>query len=357
MTDRRATLEAAFDEAEKDTPETTDTPVVVAKEDPVPVTLEKTDPLAEKPAEEKPAPAESATPAAKAPEPDESKPAEKVYAVEKAPQSWRPAQKEKWEKLDPEVRQEVIRRERETEQALSSSAQARKIAQEFQQSVQPYMARVEAMGISPIAAAQQLFRADHILTTAPKAQRAEFMAKIIKDYDVDVVELDRALSGAPPADPVQATVDKLLQERLAPFMSLVERQQQAEATQAQRAAQTMEQQIAEMENNPKFPEFDEVRGDMADLIEIQSKRGIYLTLEQAYSRAIAMNPDVSARVTQRHQAASSQAAAQEANSRAQRALKASSSVSGSPSGTPAGGISALDRRATIAAAFDSIEGR
>jgi hypothetical protein len=251
----------------------------------------------------------------------------------------------------------VIRRERETEQALSSSAQARRVAQEFQQAVQPYMARVEAMGVNPITAAQQLFRADHILTTAPKTQRAAFMAKLIKDYDVDVVELDRELSGAPPADPVQSTVDKLLQERLAPFMSIVERQQQAELRQSQQAAQTMESQIAEMSDNPKFPEFEQVRGDMADLIEIQSKRGVYLTLEQAYTRAVAMNPDVSARVNQRQQASSSQAAAQEANSRAQRALKASSSVSGSPGGTPAGSSIANDRRATIAAAFDSAEGR
>lgn len=353
MIDRRATLEAAFDVATEDTLET-ETPVVEAKEDPAPVVPEKAEEPADKPAEESPAPAALA-PAPEVPA-EEPKP-EKSYSVEKAPQSWRPAQKAKWDKLDPEVRQEVIRRERETEQALSSSAQARKVASEFQQAVQPYMARVEAMGTNPIAAAQQLFRADHILTTAPKAQRAAFMARLIKDYDVDVIELDRELSGAAPADPVQSTVDKLLQERLAPFMSIVERQRQAELQQTQQAAQTMETQIAAMEDNPKFPDFDEVRADMADIIEIQSKRGVYLSLEQAYTRAVAMNPDVSARVTQRQQAASSQAAAQEANSRAQRALKASSSVSGSPGGTPAGGISANDRRATIAAAFDSAEGR
>jgi tetratricopeptide (TPR) repeat protein len=353
MTDRRATLEAAFDKADEDTPktpDTTETPVVEAKEDPVPVVPEKAEePEADKPAEE--------APSAVAPPPETEDKPEKSYSVEKAPQSWRPTQKAKWDKLDPDVRQEVIRRERETEQALSSSAQARRVAQEFQQAVQPYMARVEAMGVNPITAAQQLFRADHILTTAPKAQRAAFMAKLIKDYDVDVVELDRELSGAPPADPVQSTVDKLLQERLAPFMSIVERQQQAELRQSQQAAQTMESQIAEMSDNPKFPEFEQVRGDMADIIEIQAKRGVYLTLEQAYTRAVAMNPDVSARVNQRQQASSSQAAAQEANSRAQRALKASSSVSGSPGGTPAGSSIANDRRATIAAAFDSAEGR
>jgi hypothetical protein len=112
-----------------------------------------------------------------------------------------------------------------------------------------------------------------------------------------------------------------------------------------------------MAANPKYPHFDTLREDMADVIDIASKRGVKLSLEQAYSRAAAMNPEVSQLVANQQNQAAKQTAAQVANARAQRALAASSSVNGAPNSLPTGAPSGNDRRAAIAAAFESFEGR
>jgi hypothetical protein len=112
-----------------------------------------------------------------------------------------------------------------------------------------------------------------------------------------------------------------------------------------------------MEADPKYPHFADLREDMADLIEISAKRGVYLSLDQAYSRAIAMNPDVSQQLAAQRDTEAKKAAAQTANARAQRALNASKSVGGAPTGAPSGSSPATDRRATIAAAFDAAGGR
>ena len=96
--------------------------------------------------------------------------------------------------MPPDVRQEIVRRERETTKVLGETAQARQLAGQFMQAVQPYQARLQSAGAHPIAAVQELLKADYILSSAPQNQRAAFMAKLISDYGIDVRELDTALA-------------------------------------------------------------------------------------------------------------------------------------------------------------------
>ena len=130
--------------------------------------------------------------------------------------------------LDPDVRQEVIRRERDISRTLGETSQARQIANQFQQAVQPFMARIQSNGITPVQAVNELLKADHILSSAPAPQRAQYMAKLIKDYAIDIRALDDALAGTVVADPVQSTVEKLVEQRLAPFQQYIAQQQYAQ---------------------------------------------------------------------------------------------------------------------------------
>jgi tetratricopeptide (TPR) repeat protein len=282
---------------------------------------------------------------------------EKVFNAEKAPQAWKPAQKAKWDKLDPDIRQEVLRREREITQGLNVSAQARQLADKFTQTVQPYMARIQSYNVEPLHAINELLKADHFLSTAPKVTRAQFMAKLISDYDIDLVELDGALSGKGPADPVESRVEQMLAQRLAPIQQYLTNQQQAEQFRQQQIGQQLEQTVETMAQDPKYPYFEQVRESMADIVELLANRGQHITLIEAYNRAIAMDPSVSQEIATRtaSEARATQAAKQ--NSRAQRALQASVSVGGNPGGLINGSPSTTDRRATIAAAFDQTEGR
>lgn len=282
----------------------------------------------------------------------------KTYSTDKPPQSWRPAQKSKWGSVDAEVRQEIIRREREIETTLGNTASERQLAKAFQQTVQPFMARIQSMNIHPIMAVGELLKADHVLSTAPTAQRAQFMAKLIKDYGVDVAALDSALSGQGTVDPTESKLDALLKQRLAPLESFMTSQQRQAEEQRQTVSARMTETVGQMAaDTAKYPHFDSVREDMADIVEIQAKKGVYLTLDQAYNRAVAMNPDLIPNSVGQDDSRRQANAAQLANARAQRSKAASKSVGGAPSGGGTGASPGNDRRSTIAAALAQAEGR
>jgi len=362
LEDRHATISAAFDAAEEGLDHTEAVEQVVAE-------VQADDSAAEVLKEDtKGAPEDSGPKGPDRPTPAETKSSEapatneearqSTFPVEKAPQAWKPAQKAKWASLDPDIRQEVVRRERETTQVLNESAQVRQFAQQFHGTIQPYLARLQSSGTAPLRAVQNLLAADHLLATAPKAQKAQYLAKLINDYGVDILELDAALSGKGPVDPVALRVEQLVQQRMAPIQQFMTTQQQQAAYQRQAQVQQVVQIVETMAvQTDKFPHFDQVREDMADAIEIYSKRGVHLSLEEAYNKAVAMDPTISQVVASTAAAAAQAGLAAKANAKAQRALRASASVGGAPGGSTGGKLDARDRRAAISAAFESVGGR
>ena len=278
-----------------------------------------------------------------------------LYPAEKPPQAWKAAQKAKWDKLDPDIRQEVIRRERETTTVLNESAQARQFSHQFETAIQPFKARLG--NVNPLQAVQNLLQADYLLATAPKAQKAQYLAKLIKDYSVDILELDAALTSSAPVDPVDHRVEQLLQQRLAPYQEFMtaqqQREQQALAAQNKQVADTVEA----MSSDPEYPHFEAVRETMADIVDIMAKKGVSVDLKTAYNRAVAMDPTLSQVVASSAAAQVQAGLAAKANAKAQRALKASASVGGAPGGSIGGKLDASDRRAAIMAAFEAAGGR
>jgi hypothetical protein len=250
-----------------------------------------------------------------------------------------------------------MRREREVTKVIGESGESRQFVQQFHQAVQPFAARHQSLGVQPIQAVQALFKSDYILATAPKVQRAQFMAKLIKDYDIDVHELDAALAGVAPVDPVSSTVEQLVNQRLAPVLQQFNVLQQREVAQAQQTQGQIMQSIDQMAADPTYPHFQDLREDMADIVDLAAKRGVYLSLPEAYSRAVAMNPEVSKQVANQQATEAARAARAAKDAKARRALGASVSVGGAPGGAPSGASGANDRRATIAAAFDNLGGR
>jgi len=346
--DRRAALEAAFDAAEvAETTELKGAPEELkgAPEEP------KTEELSADSTSKTEAPDDA--PGSKSLQSSE----EPAKTVLQAPQSWKPAQKAKWDKLDVDIQQEVLRRDRETTQVLNDTAQARQISAKLSQTIQPYLARIQSLNTDPLTAVQELFKSDHILSTAPKAQRAQYMAKLISDYGIDIQELDNALVGKPMNDPVDTRVEQLLAQRLAPIQEFLSQQQRAEQQRRQEEAQRLSDTVESMSQDPRYPHFEAVRDSMADIVELMAKRGQHITIEAVYNRAIAMDSALSQELLTKTQAQAQATQAALHNGKAQRALQASVSVGGAPSGNTAGTPSVNDRRATIAAAFDQFEGR
>jgi hypothetical protein len=120
--------------------------------------------------------------------------------------------------------------------------------------------------------------------------------------------------------------------------------QQAQAQAMYQQQAQAQNEVAQFLNQAEFGE--DVREDMADILETAQKRGKSMTLQEAYEAATYMNPSVR-KVMQQRQAAQG---AQVQTQAAQRAKAAAVSVSGS---APVGAMQqpSTDIRSAIEAAI------
>lgn len=248
------------------------------------------------------------------------------HRVDRPPQSWKKEAKGEWNNLPLHVRQEVYRREAQVNQVLHEAAQHRQIAEQFSQVIAPYQARINSLGAAPAELVGRLLQTEYALATGTRQQTAQMIAKLVKDYDVDIEALDAALSGtvaqrraAPAVNDIQSLVQQQVQQALAP---VYQQQQAAIMAEKQKAVETVES----MALNPDYPFFDEVRDEMADLIDLKAQKGIYLSLEEAYDMAVKINPNTANRIQRQN----TMQTATQAHQQAQRAKTAASSVSGAP---------------------------
>jgi len=283
---------------------------------------------------EKPAAAEADTksavdPVDKAAAPNAgAEPASGQHRVDRAPASWKKDAKGEWNALPLQARQEIHRREMEVQRVLNETAPIRQEVQQFREAVTPYMARIQSLGVTPHQAVGELLKADYLLATGTQSQKAMFIDKLVQDYGVDIKELDAAIAkrlgggGQQQSQQQQGfdpnQISQLVQQQLNQALAPIYQQRQQEQ---QQIVQQAEMTIEQMALDPKYPHFESVRQDMADLMEINARRGIYISVQEAYNKATGMNPELSAMQQ-----------ATQLNQRAQRAAAAAASVSGSPVG-------------------------
>lgn len=243
-----------------------------------------------------------------APTPGEQAPVEPAkvetpvaQVAEKAPASWKATTREKWATLDPEVRAEIMRRETETSLALNQTAQQRKIADEFQRTIAPYMPQFQADGQPPLQAIQGMLQASAQLRSGAPAQKAAVIAQVIQQFGVDVSLLDQHLAAhysgqQAPADPTSGVMQALRSE-IAPIQQFMQQIQQQQTQRQQATQQQLLSEITEFSSKAEF--FADVQQDVADLLEMSANRGVNMTLQEAYDRAIMFHPQVSSVVAQR----------------------------------------------------------
>ena len=241
----------------------------------------------------------------------------------RAPASWKPTAREGWDKLPPDIQQEVMRREKEISSTLNETVEARQTYQKFKETVGPYEHMFRAEGIEPIQGIGNIIRTTAALATGPQQTKAQIIATLIKSYGVDIATLDALLAGQTPqqgvtqqAPPYDPRVDQLLRQ--------IEQAKAQKETQLQRQAQ---EALSEIEAEEFF---DDVREDMADLLEVAAKRGVAMSPKDAYNRAVMLHPEVS-KVLEQRKAAATQGATQ-------RAMAAASSVRAQPTAAPAGPV-------------------
>jgi hypothetical protein len=279
-----------------------------------------------------------------------------------APASWKGDAKKLWGDLPADVRSEISRREKDTLQVLQKSAEDRKILQSVNDAITPHNDLITASyGGDPLKAIGGLLNTEKILTSGNQATKAQVVARIIQNFGVDVNALDAVLSGKdmPPEVRQQSEVQQAVSQAVAPLHQYIQQQKLREQQAVQARSNRVTQQIEGMANDPvNYPYFNEVREDMADIVEMSANRGIDISLEEAYTKAVNFNGRTASANGQRVSAQTDTQKALEAHQEAQAAKGASVSVSGSPSSTgPSAPTDTGDLRSVITHAMGNQKDR
>lgn len=271
--------------------------------------------------------------------------------AERAPASWKPEMREHWATLPEGVRTEIHRREVEVQRTLQESAEARKNYDAVMKTVAPYEAFIKAEGSNPIQAIDNLMSTAARLRTGTAPELAQLVAGIVNQFGIGrfgnafIEQLDSALAGqAPKVDPQQSAFEQVLNQKLAPVQQMLTQFQQAQAQQQQLVQQQAVNEVEQFLSRAEFG--NDVREDMADILEVAQRRGVNMSLQDAYKKAVMMNDQVHSVLNQRAQAQRAQSQTQAA----QRARSAAVSVSGA---APVGSMQppAADVRSAIEAAI------
>jgi hypothetical protein len=272
----------------------------------------------------------------------------------KRPTTWKKEYRDVWDKMQegkPLDKAEFAKfaeyanqREAEYKRGVSAYKAEADNARQLTEAIGPFVPELQQQGIHPVAWINNLGRAHMVLSKAPYDQKVQMFHRLAQDYGIQ-------LNQDSIQTPEQAYVDPYQQQLM----------QQLQATQQQVAQLS---QIREQEENARlsneisrvssdkgrFPHFEMVREDMAQLLE----RGLAQDLETAYAKAVRMN-DEAYKLEQDKllRSAGNQA------SKAQQVAKAKATAVSPKSSTPSGQVSktdAKDRRSLLMANLADAEG-
>lgn len=263
------------------------------------------------------APAEAEKPVAETPVEEAAttgegeKPAEASASLDEPPKTWRKEASATWAALPSEAKAEILKRESDIFKGIESYKVDATFGKSMKSVVQPYEAIMQANGMEPVSTIQGMLRGHHTLATGTPEQKATIFKQMAKDYRFDLSSL-AAPAGEPPyIDPAVATLQNELRA-VQSQLSEANQRRQAEA----RASVSAE--LDKFAGDPKNIHFNEVANDIANLLQ----RGLAGSLQEAYEKAVWLNPVTRAKEAARTTAEANAKAAAEAATKATAARKA-----------------------------------
>jgi hypothetical protein len=251
---------------------------------------------------------------------------------DKPPVGLSPAAREAWADVPDAVKAEITKREQDYEKGIMKYSQNAKRAEAMDRTLQPFQ-QLFAMNGGPGQTLPGLLQTASLLQMGTQAQKAQTVANLIQQFGVDIKTLDGVLVGEQPApEQQQPNIQQILDQRIAQY----HQQQQA----AQQTAY-VNNEVESFAADPKHEFYADVKMDMADLLDMAGNRGVNMTLQEAYDRAIAMNPQISKII-----------AARESRAATQQKSQAAVSISGSPSG-PGDASAPKSTRAALEEAWEN----
>ena len=231
-------------------------------------------------------------------------------------------------------------RENEFKKGVSVYKAEAERAKALEEAINPFVPELQAQGIHPAAWINNLGRAHMVLTKAPYEQKVQMFHRLAQDYGVN---LNQSNEPQQPVDPyTQQLMQQLYQvnQEVSTIKSRYEMEEQA------RLGNEIERVRSDKE---RFPHFDMVREEMAQLLEL----GKAQDLETAYAKAVRLNDEVWA-VEQERLLSSAKKQASQAQQVARAKATAISPKSVTPNGTQAK-VEAKDRRSLLMAQMAEAE--
>ena len=334
---RRDMIEAALDQAEEGTLEAPAEKEIEVNDDPIEAENEAQARDDQGRFTEKNEP-ESSTP-------DEEEPEEPIEEV-KRPTTWKKEYRDVWDKMQegkPLDREEFAKfaeyanqREAEYKRGVSAYKAEADNARQLTEALGPFIPELQAQNIHPVAWINNLGRAHMVLSKAPYQEKVQMFHRLAQDYGIQLNQDGIQM-------PEQQYVDPYQQQLMQQLQATQQQVQQLSAIRDQEENARLNQEINRVSSDKeRFPHFEMVREDMAQLLE----RGLAQNLETAYSKAVRMNDEAYKLETDRLlKSTSSQA------SKAQQVARAKATAISPRSVTPSGQVSkgdAKDRRSLIA---------
>ena len=347
MADRREMLEAAMNEVENETQEVEHEEVQSEEPQDEPARNEKGQFVAEdETVAEEESPADTAEDTAE----PESPPDEPEIGDIPKPTTWKKDLLPLWDKIakgetltkdESKKHLEYLnQRENEFKKGVSVYKAEAERAKALEEAINPFVPELQSQGISPAAWINNLGRAHMVLTKAPYDQKVQMFHRLAQDYGVNLNQINE------PQQPVDAYTQQLMQQlnQVNQEVSTIKgRFEQEEQT---RLSNEIERVRSDKE---RFPHFDMVREEMAQLLEL----GKAQNLETAYVKAVRMNDEVWA-VEQERLLSSAKKQASKSQQVARAKATAVSPKSVTPNGTQAK-VEAKDRRSLIMAGLAEAE--
>lgn len=268
-----------------------------------------------------------------------------------APVSWTPAAREHWGAIPPQAQAEIVKREGDIARGLQQASGHKRVADEYFRTVAPFQSFIQAAGSSPSQAITELMTTAAQLTQGSPQKKAEVVQNIISEYGVDITMLDTLLAGQTPPDDPNAPLLTAIDERLAPINDFMGTVQQGRQEQAQEVTQEASTELGTFQQgHSEF--YEDLREDMADLMEMATNRGRTMSLEQAYNHAANAHPEIGPILKQR--AAAEAGKLDPATAAAKRA--AASSIRGAANSGEALQADVNDTRAVMTELWDDAAG-
>jgi len=231
-------------------------------------------------------------------------------------------------------------RENEFKKGVSVYKAEAERAKALEEAINPFVPELQSQGIHPAAWINNLGRAHMILSKAPHEQKVQMFHRLAQDYGVNLNVSNE------PQQPVDAYTQQLMQQlnqvnqEVSTIKGRFEQEEQA------RLSNEIERVRSDKE---RFPHFDLVREEMAQLLEL----GKAQNLETAYTKAVRMNDEVWA-VEQDRLLSSAKKQASQSQQVARAKATAVSPKSVTPNGTQAK-VEAKDRRSLLMAGLADAE--